>query len=70
MITDYSLYTTLRNLKERLDVWFVDCDEGDLSSRTERQFYLRKRINKIEHEGIGTGVRIETSQDVDNADQK
>ena len=34
------------------------------------QFYLGKRTNKIEHEGIGACARIEISQDADNADQK
>ena len=33
-------------------------------------FYLGKRTNKIEHEGIGTCPRFEISQDVDNTDQK
>ena len=51
-------------------MWFVDCEAEDLSSRSGGQFYLGKRINKIEHEGIGTCARIEKSQDVDNADQK
>ena len=41
-----------------------------LSSRTGWKFYLGKRTNKIEHEGTGTCVRIEISQDTDNADQK
>ena len=62
----------LRNLKERLDVWLVDCEEEDLSSKTgggEGEFYLGKRINKIEHEEIGACARIEISQDADNADQ-
>ena len=64
------MYTTLRNLKERLDVWFVDCEEKDLSSRTGAQFYLGKRTDKIEHEQIGTRTGIEMSQDPDSADQK
>ena len=34
------------------------------------QFYLGKRMNKIENEGIGICARIEMSQDADNADQK
>ena len=34
------------------------------------QFYLGKRMNKIEHEKIGTCARIEISQDADNTDQK
>ena len=64
------LYTTLRNLKERPDVWFVDYEEADLSSIPGGQFYLGNRMNKIEHEGIGTCGRIEISQDADNTDQK
>ena len=32
------------------------------------KFYLGKHIEKIEHEGIGTGARTEVSQDTDNAD--
>ena len=39
-------------------------------SRTGGQFYLGKRMNKIEYEGIGTCARIEISQVADNADQK
>ena len=31
------------------------------------QFYPGKRINKIEHEGLGTCARIKISQDADNA---
>ena len=57
-------------LKEISDVWLVVCEEGDLSSRTGAQFYLGKRMNKIEHEEIGTCAKIGTSQDVDNVDQK
>ena len=53
------MHTTLRNLKERLDVWFVDCEEEDLSSRTRAQFYLGKRIDKIEFEEIGTCAGFE-----------
>ena len=34
------------------------------------QLYLGKRIDKIEHEGIGTCARIEINQDADNADQR
>ena len=34
------------------------------------QLYLGKRINKIEHEGMGTCGRIEVSQEAENADQK
>ena len=34
------------------------------------QFYLGKRMNKIEYEGMGTCARTEISQDVDKADQK
>ena len=64
------MYTTLRNLKERLDVWFVDREDEDLSSRTGVQFYLGKRRDKIEHEEIGTCTRIEISQDPDNEDVK
>ena len=33
-------------------------------------FYLGKRTDKIEHDGIGTYTRIEISQNVDNANQK
>ena len=52
-------------------MWFVDCKEEDLSSRAVVQFYTGgKRIDKIEHEEIGTCAGIETSQDADNADQK
>ena len=40
-----------------------------MSSRTGKQFYLGKRIDKIEHEGVGTCARIEISQDEDNPDQ-
>ena len=63
------MYTTLRSLKERLDVWLVDCEEEDLSSRTGAQSYL-KRTDKTEHEDIGTCTKIEISQDADNADQQ
>ena len=38
-----------------------------LSSSTGGQFCLGKRMNKIEHEGIGTCARIEMSQDADDA---
>ena len=38
------------NLKERSDMWFVDFEEEDLSSRTGAQFYLGKRTDEIEHE--------------------
>ena len=31
--------------------------------------FLGKSMNKIEYEGIGTCVRIQISQDADNADQ-
>ena len=62
--------TTLRNLKERLDVWFVDREEEDLSSRTGAQFYLGKHMDKIEDKEIVTCARIEISQDTDNTDQK
>ena len=34
------------------------------------QYYLSKRMNKIEHEGLGTCARIEISQDADNVNQK
>ena len=34
------------------------------------QFYLGKSIEKIEHEGMGTRARIETSQDAGSADQE
>ena len=37
---------------------------------TGGQSYLGKRIDKIEHEGMGNCVRIEISQDTDDADQK
>ena len=37
---------------------------------TGGQFYLGKRMNKIEHEGIGTCARIEINQAADNEDQK
>ena len=60
----------LRNLKETLDVWFVDCEEKDLPSRTGAQFYLGKRIDKIEHEEVGTCAETEISQDADNANQR
>ena len=60
----------LKNLKERLDVYFVDCEDEDLSSRTEAQFYLRKLIDKIEHEEIGICAGIEISQHADNPDKK
>ena len=33
-------------------------------------FYLGKRIDKIEHEGMGTCARVEICQDTDNADHK
>ena len=62
------MYTTLKDLKERLDVWLVDCEEEDLSSRTRAQFFLGKRMDKIQHEGTCAGIEI--SQDADNADQK
>ena len=64
------MYTTLRNLKERPDVSFVDCEEEDLPSRAGAQFYIGKRTEKIEHEEIGTCAAIEISQDADNIDQK
>ena len=70
IIIEKLLYTTLRNLKEKLDVWFFDCEEEDLSSRAGAQFYLGKRIDKIEREEIGTCAGIEISQNADNADQK
>ena len=57
-------------MKERQDVWFVDCKEENLSSRTRLQFYLGKLTDKIEHEEVGTCAGIEISQDKDNADQK
>ena len=41
-----------------------------LSSRTGAQCYLRKRIDKIEHEDIGAWERIEINQNADNADEK
>ena len=63
------MYSTSRNLKERLDVRFVECEE-DLSSRTRVKFYLGKCIGKIEHEEIGSCAGIEISQDADHADQK
>ena len=34
------------------------------------EFYLGKRMNKFEHEGMGTCARIEISEDADNANQK
>ena len=34
------------------------------------EFYLGKRMNKIEYEGISTCARNEVSQDADDADQK
>ena len=40
------------------------------SSRTGVQFYLGKRLDKIEHVEIGTCARTEISQDADNKDQK
>ena len=69
-IIELSLHTTLRNLKERLDMWFIDCEEEHLSCRTGAQFYLRKYIDKIKHEKIGTYAGTEINQDADNADQK
>ena len=33
-------------------MWFVECELEDLSSRTDAQFYLEKRIDKIEHEEV------------------
>ena len=44
--------------------------EDGLSSRTGGQFYLGKRIDEIEHEGMGIRARIEISQNADKADQK
>ena len=38
--------------------------------QTGGQFYLLKRMNKIQYEGIGTCARIEKSQDANNTDQK
>ena len=55
------MYKALRNLKERLGVWFVDSKEEDMScfgGGGGGQFYLGKHINRIEHEGIGTRARI------------
>ena len=40
------------------------------SSRAGGEFYLGKRTDKIEHEGMGICARIEISQYTDNADQK
>ena len=51
-------------MKERLNVWFVDCEEEDLSTRTGGEFYLGKCMKEIEHEGISTCAGA------DNADQK
>ena len=65
IITELSLHTILRNLKERLDVWFVDCEE---ETKTGANFTLEHL--KTEHEEKGTCAGIEISQDADNADQK
>ena len=51
-------------------MWFVDCQEEDLSSRTGDQFYLEKNINKTEFEKIVTCARIEIGQYAGNTDQK
>ena len=51
-------------------MWFVDCEEEDLSFRTGAQFYPGKLIDKIEHEETATCARIEINQDADNTDQK
>ena len=51
-------------------MWFVDCEEEDLSSRTGGQFYIGKRINEIEHEGISTCTGIKISQYADSTDKK
>ena len=44
-------------------------NERPLSSELG-QFYLGKRTDKIEHEGMGTFAKIEVSQDADNPDQR
>ena len=51
-------------------MWFVDCEETDLSSRTGGQVSIGKRTDKVEHKGIGTCARIEMSKDADTAEQK
>ena len=41
----------------------------ELGGGGEGEFYLGKRMNEIEHDGIDTCERTEISQDSDNADQ-
>ena len=45
-------------------------DRHCLSELGGGEFYLGKRMNKIEYEDIDTCARIEVSRDADNADQK
>ena len=49
---------------------YVSNDGHCIPERGRGQFYLGKRVDKIEHEGMFTCAIIEMSQDADNADQK
>ena len=72
-IIEESLYTTLANLKERLDVWLLTVNRKTCLPELlggGGRFYLGKRINKINYEGIGTCARITRSQATDSTDKK
>ena len=70
IIIEYSLYTTLRNLKDQRCVLWTVRRKTCLPELELGAIYLGKHTDKIEQGETGTCARIEISQNVDNADQK